>query len=523
MSGMRGFIVKIGGGMSRPSGHEGSLMEYLLGIDSGGTVTKAVLFDLTGHEVAAGSAGSQASTPQPRWVERDMDSAWTACTEAIRQAVAGVDPARIVGVGLAGHNDGMYLVDAALRPVRPAVLASDTRAESVLDGWQASGVHAAALPLIGQQPFAASPVAVLAWLAKHEPAALERTRWLLFCKDWLRLQLTGEIGTDPTEASASFTSVRSAVAGRAEYDDGVLDLFDLRQVADKRPPIHGSTEVVGAVTAAAAELTGLSAGTPVICGSHDVDAAAVGLGAVHPGALSIVAGTFSINQVVSTDLHTDYRWQARAFLQPGQLLNMSTSPASASTLDWFVRRLVGVDSFDFVGDEVAAVLDDPSDLLFLPYLYGSPMLPHATGGFVGLQGWHTRAHLLRALMEGVVCNHRLHIDALGSAFELSPVVRATGGGMRSGVWRQLFADGLGRTIEVPDTDEAGARGAAVLAGLGVGLYSDLDEAITNTVRIAATHEPDRRRSAAFSATYERFTAAIAALRPLWIETDSATS
>ncbi len=488
---------------------------YLLGIDSGGTVTKAVLYDLAGREVASGSASSRASTPQPRWVERDMDDAWRACAHAVRQAIGGVSSAEIAGVGLAGHNDGIYLVDANLRPVRPAVLASDTRAEPVLDAWAAAGVQRAALPLIGQQPFAASPVAILSWLAEHEPSTVERTRWLLFCKDWLRLQLTGEVGTDPTEASSSFTSVHSAVAGQATYDEAVLDLFDLKQVADKRPPIFGSTDVVGAVTPAAAEVTGLRIGTPVICGSHDVDAAAVGLGAVQPGVLSIVAGTFSINQVVSADLHTDYRWQARAFLQPGQLLNMSTSPASASTLDWFVRRLVGVDSFDFVGTEVGAVIDDPSELLFLPYLYGSPMLPHATGGFLGLQGWHTRAHLLRALMEGVVCNHRLHIDALASAFTLAPVVRATGGGMRSPVWRQMFADGLGRTIEVTDTDEAGARGAAVLAGLGVGAYPDLNAAIAATVRVAATHRPKARRAKAFDRTYERFTATIDALQPLW--------
>jgi len=495
---------------------------YLLGIDSGGTVTKAVLYDLAGHEVAAGSAGSRASTPHPRWVERDMDEAWDACADAIRQAIGNVDPGDIAAVGLAGHNDGLYLVDATLRPVRPAILASDTRAEDVLDAWQASGVQAAAVPLIGQRPYGASPVALLAWLAKHEPSTLDSARWMLFCKDWLRLQLTGEVGTDATEASCSFTSVRSAAAGKAAYDDAILDLFDLRQVAGKRPPMYGSTEIVGAVTGAAAAATGLRVGTPVACGAHDVDAAAVGLGAVAPGELSIGAGTFSINQVVSTDLHVDYRWQARAFLQPGQMLNMSTSPASASTLDWFVRRLVGVDSFDFVGDEVGAVLDDPSQLLFLPYLYGSPMLPHATGGFLGLQGWHTRAHLLRALMEGVVCNHRLHIDALASAFELSPVVRATGGGMRSPVWRQMFADGLGRTVEVPDTDEAGARGAAVLAGIGVGHYRDLSEAISATVRVSATHRPDPERVTAFNGVYQRFTAAISALTPLWTATPGGT-
>lgn len=487
------------------------MSEHLLGIDAGGTVTKAVLFDTGGREVAAGSVSRPASTPRPRWVERDMDDLWDACSEAIRACLRGVDPASVVGVGLAGHNDGTYLIDAGLRPVRPGILASDTRSEPVLDEWRESGVLARALPLIGQQPFAASPAAILAWLVRNEPEALRHTRWFVFCKDWLRLQLTGEIATDPTEASASFTSVAGALQGPARYAPEALELFGIEQVRDALPPIVPSWDVAGRVTAAAAERTGLRAGTPVICGSHDVDAAAIGVGAVRPGELSVIAGTFSINQVVSTDLHADPRWQARAFANPGQLLNMSTSPASASTLDWFVRRLCGLETFDFLDSEVGTVLDDAGDLLFLPYLYGSPMLPHATGGFLGLQGWHTRAHLLRALMEGVVCNHRLHIDALAEAFPLSPVARATGGGMRSAVWRQLFADGLGRRIEVVDTSEAGARGAAVLAGLGLGVYADLADAVARTVRVVAVHEPkgDLER------TYDRFRSAISALSPLW--------
>src|SRR5579875_3756942 len=186
MSEMWGIIVKIGGIV---------VSRYLLGVDSGGTVTKAVLYDLAGREIAAGAAGSRASTPQPRWVERDMSQAWTACAEAIRQAISGIDPADIAGIGMTGHNDGIYLVDSELRPVRPAILASDTRAEPILDEWRAAGIEDAALALIGQWPFAASPVAVLSWLARNEPSTVDRARWLLFCKDWLRLRLTGEVAT----------------------------------------------------------------------------------------------------------------------------------------------------------------------------------------------------------------------------------------------------------------------------------------------------------------------------------------
>lgn len=488
--------------------------ELLLGIDAGGTVVKAVAFDLTGHAVAAGSASHPAETPRPGWVERDLRAVWSTAADAIRQCVAGLRPAdRVVAVGIAGHNDGAYLLDDAMHPVRPAILASDTRAEAVLDRWRSTGVADAALPLIGQHPFAATPVTLLAWLAENEPTALDRTRHFLFCKDWIRLKLTGEVATDPTEASASFTSVESALAGRVAYDERVLTLFGLQRMAAALPPILASAAVAGSVTAAGCAETALPQGIPVVCGAHDVDAAAVGVGAITPGALSVVAGTFSINQIVSTELHTDARWQARAFLEPASLLNMSTSPASASTLEWFVRRLCPGSGFDFVDAEACAAYRGDSDLVFLPYLNGSPLLPHASGGFLGLAGWHTRGHLLRALLEGIACNHRMHVEALESAFPPAAVARATGGGMRSLVLRQLLADALGRPIEVADTEESGARGAAVLAGVGTGRYADLAEGVAATVRVAASVEP--ARPADFDRLYARFLASIEAMRPLW--------
>ncbi|MGI8870187.1 MAG: FGGY-family carbohydrate kinase [Mycobacteriales bacterium] len=483
--------------------------DFLLGIDAGGTLVKALLVDGEGYAVAAGSASRPASTPHPGWAERSMPEVQEVAGTAVRRCLsgAGVGPSAIAAIGIVGHNDGAYLLDASLRPVRPAILASDTRTESLLDRWRRDGRLTAALPIIGQQPFAASPIALLAWLSEHEPAVLDRAAHLLFCKDWIRLGLTGEVATDPTEASASFTSVDSALRGPAAYDDRILELYGVADLGRLQPPILASTAVAGVVSERAAAATGLRAGTPVITGCHDVDAAAVGVGAIEPGVLSLVAGTFAINQVVSTDLHLDGRWQARAFAVPGRLLNMSTSPASASALDWFVRRFVGgtdEPDFGFVDDEVGQVAEDPDVPLFLPYLFGTPLLPHAEAGFIGLHGRHTRAHLLRAVLEGVVCNHRLHVDALRSAFDLAPVARATGGGMRSARWRQLFADGLGIGIEVTDTDEAGARGAAVLAGVGIGVYAGLEDAITRTVRIRHVHEPDPARRARFETTYARF-------------------
>ena len=486
---------------------------HLLGVDVGGTVTKAALFDLDGRQVAVAAASADASTPHPRWLERDMDDAWSLCASAIRRCLeqAGVDPAAVGGVGIAGHNDGLYLVDAAHRPVRPAILAPDSRAHAIVDAWQADGRREQALPIAGLVPGPGSPAPLVAWLAEHEPEALQRTRWILCCKDWLRLRLTGEVATDETDAATLFTAVRSR-----RYEPRLLELFGLPDVRGQLPPIHGSSDVVGAVTAEAAAETGLAPGTPVVAGAHDVDCGAIGVGAVADEQLTVMAGTWAINELPAADVRLDPRWEARPFVLPDRWMHMGTSPASASALEWFLRELgpQGADRFERVGAEVAAVLEDPADVLFHPFLYGSPHGSDASAAFLGVRGWHRRGHLLRALFEGVVANHRDHVDALRTQFSPRGAARLSGGGARSPIWAQMFADGLNLPVEVPDADEAGARGAAVLAGLGVGLWPDLAAACEATVRVQRSYAPDADGVARFDAIHDRYTRAREALAGL---------
>ena len=485
-------------------------MRYLLGVDAGQTVTKAVLFDPTGAAVGAGRADTVASSPRPGWQERDMTAAWHDAAGAIAACLrsAVVPGAAVAAVGLCGHNDGVYAVDGALRPVRPAILATDSRARSYVAAYRSSGVAEKALPLTGQSPFAGSPASVCAWLRDHEPAALDRARWLLFAKDWLRLCLTGAVATDPTDASASFTAVATQ-----QWSADALALYGLSALADKLPPMCAPAAVAGHVTAGAAALTGLAEGTPVVTGAHDVDCAAVGVGAVGAGAVSVVMGTFAINQVVSADVRLDHRWQARSFLTPGRWLHMSTSPSSASNLDWAVRLLGPFDAAgrpDFAAAVAAGSAVDPAGApLFLPFLYGSA---HGVVGasFAGLRGAHGRDDLLRAVLDGAVFSHRTHLDALRSAFTID-AARLCGGGSRSPGWSQLLADAAGLDLEVTDADEAGARGAAVLAGIGAGWWGDLDDAAAATVRVARHHTA--RPSPVLEDRYAAYLALVAAHHP----------
>jgi L-xylulokinase len=248
------------------------------------------------------------------------------------------------------------------------------------------------------------------------------------------------------------------------------------------------------VTARAAAETGLAAGTPVVTGAHDVDAAALGMGAATAGAVSIVMGTFSINQVASADFRLDHRWQARSFLSPGSWLHMSTSPSSASNMDWAVRLLGPHDAAakpDFAAAVAAAAAVDAAEApLFLPFLYGSPHGAGIGAHFADVRGWHGRNHLLRAVLDGVVFNHRTHLDALRERFVPTGPARLGGGGSRSPLWSQLLADAAGLAVEITDTDEAGARGAAALAGIGLGWYASPAEATAATVRVVRRHDPN---------------------------------
>jgi L-xylulokinase len=494
---------------------------YLLGIDNGLTVTKAVVFDTEGRQLGSGEVRTDLSHPYPRWVERDMAKHWEDCCQAIRLALvtAGITGQDIAAVGPTAYGDGIYLVDKDGRPVRPAIVSLDSRAYQIAEQWRASGIADQALPLTGQQPMASAPATVLAWLKEFEPESFKLARWLFFGKDWIKFKLTGQITTDPTEASTGFTDVNTQ-----QYSPAAFQLYGLEECQEKMAPVAGCMQVIGRVTKEAAESTGLTTGTPVVSGIHDVDASAIGSGCVSPGQLTLIAGTWSINEVISDRPVEGPHWFCRNFVVPRQWMNMSVSPASATNLEWFVKELcpleiqraaeLGVSPFAFVNEEVQAVLEGDSHVFFHPFLYGSPHGDKASAAFFGLHGWHKRGHILRALFEGVVFNHKTHVDPFLAAFQISEA-RLTGGGARSILWSQLFADALAVPVHIVDVTETGALGAALCAGVGAGIYSSLEQAAQQTVHVIRSHQPNPENHARLSAAYETYLELVRAMEPVW--------
>ncbi|OBZ97208.1 xylulose kinase [Pararhizobium polonicum] len=496
-------------------------MTSLLGIDNGLTVTKAVIFDADGTQLAVARRRVPQSMPHAHFVERDMLGLWQATAEAIREAItlSGRPAEDIKAVAATAHGDGLYLLDEARQPLGPGILSLDSRASDIIDEWSGSTVFTEALALTGQVPHVSAPSALLAWIKAHEPDRYKRIRHVLGCKDWLRFCLSGTIGTDRTEASTSFTDVR-----RQTYAPEALRLFGLEELFEALPPMAHSADIAGHVTADAAALTGLAIGTPVACGLHDVTASALGIGGHADGIVSIVAGTYSINQVVSSDVHVDPRWFCRNAIDAGRWNNMAISPASAANYDWFLDTLCrkeqdeaiasGISIHTTLAKEIDAALQRPSTILFHPYLFGSPHGPLASGSFLGLHGWHDRGDMLKAVLEGIAFNHRTHVDALRDGFAFREV-RLTGGASRNPAFAQMFSDILNMPVTVTSTDEAAAFGAALCAGAAVGLFASVHDDPRPLSKIGHTYHPDPVRSAEFDQRFSLYSRIAETLAPLW--------
>ncbi len=488
---------------------------YLLGIDVGQTAVKAVVHDESLRPIGVGRRSSPVDREMPRFAERSQDALWAAAAEAIAEAIAvsGVDPAGIAAVGITGHGDGLHLVTAEGAPVGPAITAMDSRAHLEAAELAADGERMrVVLGRSGQEPTPGAAGNLLRWLLKHDPQRVQRAGAMLFCKDVIRLRLTGVIATDYSDATASFLDT-DAAAWSAE----VVEAYGLPESLMRLlPPLHASGDVVGEVLPEAAAATGLAAGTPVIAGLHDVQAAAIGMGALAPGRLALVAGSFSTNGVTTTRGDVDPRWQSRLSITPELRIAMSTSATASPALNW-VLRLLGVTD-DAARDRLfaeAAALDPEEQVpLVLPFLVDSPLGADSSAALAGVRAWHTPAHVLRGALEGIALMHVWHTRALGERFDWEQPVVLGGGIARAPLYVQLVANALRSPVVVVQNEEAGAFGAAAVAGAAVGVFESV-AAAQELVERSQPVLPTAESEAYWAGVIRSFDEATAALGPWW--------
>ncbi len=492
--------------------------DLLLGIDIGNTVVKAVLFDLAGNQIARHGVDGTTLKPAPGMVERPVAELWSNARAAILGclAKAGIDATRIAAVGLAGHGNGLYLLDKAGQPLL-GIQSLDTRAARLaadLDRQAGLGLHAICL----QRPWPSQTPVLLAWVKAHLPKVYAQAGTLCFAKDIIGWQLTARRATEVSDMSGAGL----LRLPEARYDAGLLALYGLGDALPLLPPLLQPTDVRGQVTAEAAAATGLREGTPVVAGFFDVVASALGSGAIGTGAASIVLGSWSINQVFDDKPARDPCVFMVTAFGPGRFANMDNSATSAANLEWYARTLIERaghhgDAFALVNDLVgrAAVLGD--DPMFHPFLYGGRHGAHQRGGFFGLAGWQDEGHILRALFEGVCFEHRRHVEALTDAGARIARVSLSGGGTRSPHWPQMMADVLGLPVRLGTADETGALGGAIGAAVGVGLQVSLEAAVAAMTRPGADLVPDPARQALHDRRFAVWSRLTATMEPFWAD------
>ncbi len=497
---------------------------FLLGIDNGGTVTKAALYDPSGAEIAVSAVKTEMIFPCPGHAEKDMEALWAANVHVISEVMrkAGIDAAQVAAAAVTGHGNGMYLVDDRGMPVRRGINSADTRAADYVARWESDGTYQRIVPRTCQSIWAAQPAALLAWFRDHEPRALERARWVFMCKDYIRYRLTGEAFGEVTD----YSGINLMDIHALRYDPELFSSFGLAGLEDKLPPLRRSAEICGRVTRSAAEATGLKEGTPVAGGLFDISSCAIASGITDAERLCIIAGSWSINEYISpAPVEDPALFMTSAYCMPGFWLITEASATSASNLEWVVSELLcaeqaeararGVSVYEAVNRMVESVAPSDSDVLFLPFLYGSNEGPRASAGFLGLHGWHGKPHLLRAVYEGVVFSHRRHLQRLLRHRPPTGAARIAGGAVKSDLWVQMFADVLGLPIEVTACEELGAMGAAICGGVGVGIFASFEEAVSRMVRVSRTVEPRRELHAVYEEKFGRYCDTVAALGAAW--------
>jgi xylulokinase len=469
----------------------------VLGIDVSTTATKAVLVDELGAVTGVGSAEYDTSVPHPRWSEQDPELWWTGAIGAVRAALAaaGVTGAEVTAIGLTGQMHGAVLLDAADRPLRPAILWNDQRTAAECDEIRRRVGARRLIEITGNDALTGFTAPKLLWIRSNEPDTWARVSHLLLPKDFVRLRLTGDHAIDKADAAGTLLLDLAA----REWSDEVVAALELDPAW--LPPTFEGPMPTGTLSVAAAEATGLRAGTPVVAGGGDQAANAVGVGAVDPGVVALSLGTSGVVFAAADAPLVEPRGRIHAFCHavPERWHLMSVMLSAAGSLRWYRDAIApGVAFADLVA-EAAEVPAGSEGLWFLPYLTGerSPHAdPEARGAFIGLTVAHDRRHLTRAVLEGVAYGLREGLDLMVAAGVPKPSqVRASGGGIASPLWRQILADVLDADIATVPTTEGAAYGAALLAAVGAGWHPTVQAATDALVRAAPVAEPGHDASA----------------------------
>jgi len=488
---------------------------YFLGLDISTTGSKALLIDEAGAVVAVASSPHTLQTPRPLWSEQDPREWWQAACKSIRAVMtrAEIKAEAISSIGLTGQMHGLVLLDEAGDVLRPAILWNDQRTQDQCDEIHRLFGREKFIQVTGNLALTGFTAPKILWVKENEPQVYTRAAHMLLPKDYVRYKLSGEFAMDKAGGSGT---VLFNLKERG-WSEQVLTTLGIPR--SWMPPLYEGPEVTGRLTQAAAAACGLAAGTPVVAGGGDQSAQAVGVGAVRAGIIGLTVGTSGVVFATTPSAMVEPEGRLHAFCHavPGMWHFMGVMLSAAGSLQWYRDTLASEMSFDDLLKEAEFVPAGSEGLQFLPYLSGE-RTPHpdplARGAFIGLTLRHGRGHLTRAVLEGVAFGlkdgFRLVQNAGLSAIEQ---VRASGGGTRSPLWRQILASVLEAELTTVGVVEGAAYGAALLAGVGAGAWPDVTSACAQVVRLMEITRPDEGQIAVYHKMYAQYRQLYPALKP----------
>ena len=479
-------------------------MPYFLGLDIGTSGAKAIVCDGDGQIVAMALAEYPISSPQPLWSEQHPSDWWQGAQSAIREVVSAVDATQIMGIGLTGQMHGSVFLDADNHVIRPALLWNDQRtAAECAEINQRIGTQRL-IEIAGNPALTGFQAPKILWVRNHESANFARIAHIMLPKDYIRLLLSGVYATDAADAAGTLLIDLTS----RDYSDEILAALEIKR--EWLPTVYEGPSITSHLKADVAATLGLTAGIPIIAGGGDNAAAAIGTGIIKSGVVNSSIGTSGVVFAHSDNIALDPKGRLHTFCHsvPGAWHMMAVTLSAGGAFGWLRNTLRQTGASDLSYDDLtAAAANVPAGaegLIFLPYLSGerTPHLdPLARGAFVGLTTRHGIGHMARAVMEGVTFSLRDGIEIMRELGVPTTDVRATGGGGKSPLWRQMQANIYNAPVSTLAAEEGPAYGAALLAGVGTGHFADVNDAVSRCVRVVATTQPDPAMVAKYDQIY----------------------
>ena len=481
--------------------------DLVIGIDCSTTAAKAVVWDTSGRAVAVGRRGYGLSHVRSGWVEQHAPDWWTATSEALAEAVAKVGAERIAGIAITHQRETFVCLDSAGEPIRPAITWMDVRATAEVDAFGTAEVHR----ITGKPPNPTPAWYKLLWLGKHEPETIARTAHVVDVAGYLIQKLTGEWATSWSCADP----LGLVDLQRFDYDDGLLAMAGLTR--DKVSRLLPPGAVAGGLRPDVAAQLGLPAGLPVVVGAGDGQSAGLGCNVTRPGRAYLNLGTGTVSGVHADRYSHETAYRTMGGPVPGSYILETFIGGGTQNVVWFVEQMglpaeladaKGKPAEQLLEEVAAAVPQGAGGLLCLPYWTGA-MTPywdgHARGAFVGLSGLHGKAHMYRAVLEGIALEQRLLVTGVETATG-QPIeeILMLGGGSRSPLWCQIIADVLGRSVKLVREQESTALGAGIHAAAALGIHPDLRAAADAMTGIEKAYEPDMHAHARYSGIFEAY-------------------